>query len=162
MRLKRLDKSRAVHLIRIQFEAELDGLIQMTAMSRDEATGGQSKAENKYDTRALEASYLAAGQGQRLEALRKLASWYATLNAQLPAERVSAGALVHIEDENEVKKWLFVAPAGGTKVTVDGQDVHVISLHSPLGKALAGRHSDDGATVHSPQGPIEVEILQVL
>jgi transcription elongation GreA/GreB family factor len=155
-------KHTVVKAIRAQLESELNGLIQMTAMSRDEATGGESKAENKYDTRALEASYLAAGQGQRLEDLRKLVGWYAAFQNARPFDRVSAGALVHIEDEEGLQKWLFVAPSGGNKVQVDAHVVHVISLHSPLGRALAGKQKDDASTVNSPRGLIEVEVLSVL
>ena len=156
-----MDKNQVIQAIRDQLESELNGLIQMTAMSRDEATGGESKAENKYDTRALEASYLAAGQGQRLEDLRKLVGWYATFQLSRVFERVSAGALVHIEDEQGLQKWLFVAPSGGSKVSVENTIVHVISLHSPLGQALAGKHIEDATTVNSPRGRIEVEVLDV-
>ena len=157
-----MNKAAVIRQIRDLLDAELEGLVQMTAMSRDEATGGQSKPENKYDTRALEASYLAAGQGQRLEELRRLTSWYQTLESSHRFDRVAEGALVQTETEEGAVQWLFIAPAGGTRVQYDNQNIQVVSLRSPLGSALAGCEADDAATVESPQGRIEVEVLAIL
>ena len=41
---------------------ELEVYFRAAEYARDEATHEQNKAENKYDTRGLEASYLARGQ----------------------------------------------------------------------------------------------------
>jgi len=44
---------------------ELEVYFRAARASRAEATHEQSKAENKYDTRGLEASYLARGQSRQ-------------------------------------------------------------------------------------------------
>ena len=156
-----MDKTGVVEAIRAQLREEYDGLTQMTAMSRDEATGGESKAENKYDTRALEASYLAAGQGQRLEELKHLLAWYEAFDPSRTSHRVADGALVETLSETGRSQWYFVAPAGGSRIERSGQRVQTISLKSPLGRALSGLERDDAATVESPQGTIELEIITV-
>ena len=50
-------------LARLAADQEL--LLQSARAAHAEATDEQNKAENKYDTRALEASYLAQGQANR-------------------------------------------------------------------------------------------------
>ena len=157
-----MDKVGVINSMRKQLRAEYEGLIQMTAMSRDEATGGESKPENKYDTRALEASYLAAGQGQRLEELKHLLAWYEKLDPSIRSPRVAEGALIQTCTEGGTTKWLFIAPSGGSRISMDGKVIQAISLKSPLGQALAGLEVDDATTVQSPQGASEIEILEIL
>jgi transcription elongation GreA/GreB family factor len=157
-----MNKAAIIDKIRAVLEAELAGLAEMTAMSRDEATGGQSKAENKYDTRALEASYLAAGQGQRLLELKKLVHWAQGVDSSLRHEQVTVGSLLQTETEEGRHQWFFVAPSGGTKVDCDGRTISVISLHSPLGRALAGCRVDEAATVATPAGAVVLELIDIL
>ena len=75
--------------IRAQIDAQLAGVAAMTAAARDEATASESRPENQYDTRALEASYLAAGQGQRLAELKALRQWAEHLSDAAPDEPVA-------------------------------------------------------------------------
>ena len=66
--------------VRTTLRAQLAALETMVGASRDEATNAESRPENKYDTRALEASYLAAGQGARLADLKQLVGWIEALS----------------------------------------------------------------------------------
>ena len=129
-------------------------------MARDEATGGESKSEGKYDTRAIEASYLAAGQGERLLATRRLAGWAEQLNPLLEPTVAQVGALVQIALD-EQPQWVLVAPAGGRVIEVDGVRVRLISVSSPLGAALRGLEVGDGGEVDTPTGVQEVDVLAV-
>ena len=156
-----LDKKTVVQAIRSHVLEQLNGLIQMTAMARDEATGGESKAENKYDTRALEASYLAAGQGQRLAELRTSASWYDSFDVTRAFQSVTVGALVHLESDGG-ERWVFLAPSGGTRIHIDAHRVDVVSPSSPVGRALLGQHEDDEVTLTTPGGTEHLEIISIL
>ena len=67
---------------------------------REEATDEQSKAENKYDTRGLEASYLARGQSRQareteaaLEQFAALARQPAPARDPLPPSSLQAGSI---------------------------------------------------------------------
>ena len=111
----------------------------------EEATDEQSRADNKYDTRSLEASYLARGQAQHLaeteSALLEFKNM--TLRDLGPDDRVQLGALVELAAKKE-KLLYFVGPkAGGTEVEIDGQEVMVITPHSPLGTQIVGRKTGD-------------------
>lgn len=56
-----MDKRALIKKIVAQLEAELALLTKAARSAHAEATHESSKAENKYDTRGLEASYLARG-----------------------------------------------------------------------------------------------------
>ena len=123
--------------------AELQGLERVTQMAIDEATGSESKAENKYDTRGLEASYLAAGQAERVVALRRLVSWLKVPPKPTP-DLVGLGSLVELEGDSS--RWLLILPdGGGTRVRVEGVEVLCLTPDSPLGRDLVG--SEDGDDV---------------
>ena len=54
-----------------KFEEEISALTQSAKAAHEAATHEESKSEDKHDTRAIEASYLAAGQAARLAELEK-------------------------------------------------------------------------------------------
>ena len=58
-------KSTLLEKIRMELKASLEGLTKAALDAHAAATDPGSKAESKYDTRSLEASYLAAGQAGR-------------------------------------------------------------------------------------------------
>ncbi|HRI16107.1 MAG TPA: transcription elongation factor GreAB [Verrucomicrobiota bacterium] len=110
-----------------------------------EATDEQSRAENKYDTRGLEASYLARGQSrQAAEVEQALAQFQALSTRDFPPETpVGVGTLVELVSGRE-HQWYFIGPrAGGLEVTCDKIEVTVLTPHSPLGGELMGRKQGD-------------------
>jgi transcription elongation GreA/GreB family factor len=124
------------------------------------ATHEEARPENDKDTRALEQTYLARGQAQRVEQLR---AELAELSA-IPLRNFSAtapialGALVSAEEDGAALSW-FVAPArGGTAL---GGGVQVVTPSSPLGRALIGKHAGEVCEITLPQRTREIEILSV-
>lgn len=146
------DKARVIGRVRAALAATLADLGRMTAMARDEATSAESRPENQYDTRALEASYLAAGQGERLEALRRLAGWADQLGDE-PMDAVGLGALAGLDAPGRRRQWTLFAPRGGLTVRVDGEEIQLVSVSSPLGAALVGLEAGDSEEVDGPAGP---------
>ena len=59
-------KSELYELIRSELRVRLGRLTQAALDAHAAATDPGSKAEGKYDTRSLEASYLARGQAQQV------------------------------------------------------------------------------------------------
>ena len=120
---------------------ELEIYFRAARASRTEATHEQSKAENKYDTRGLEASYLARGQSKQAAEIQGAIAAFENLAARnfSDAEPVDVGAFVELELDGE-KAAYFIGPrAGGTEVIHDKQEVLVITPESPLGQQLMGR-----------------------
>ena len=60
-----MNKRTVIKKIIARLAEELAVYLRAAQFARAEATHEQNKAENKYDTRGLEASYLARGQSQQ-------------------------------------------------------------------------------------------------
>ncbi|MGE0399431.1 MAG: GreA/GreB family elongation factor [Kofleriaceae bacterium] len=103
------------------------------------ATHSEAKAENDKDTRGLEQSYIARGQAQRVAELEAAVADVEKMKLA-PCDAVAMSALVTVEEDDDERRY-FVAPHGGGN-TLAG-DIHVVTLSSPIGKALLGKRADD-------------------
>lgn len=103
------------------------------------ATHSEAKAENDKDTRGLEQSYIARGQAQRVAELEAAV----VVVEKMPLAQCTAvamSALVTVEEDGSERRY-FVAPHGGGN-TLAGE-IAVVTLSSPIGKALLGKRADD-------------------
>lgn len=133
------------HLVR-ELEANYQTALTAANRAHSTATDKANIAENKYDTLALEAAYLAEGQAKRasecsadLKAIQKITA----LNFS-QSDAISIGALVSLSDRDEKPLLLFLAPvSGGHKFIFEERTIVVITLSSPLGKTLLGKLVDD-------------------
>ena len=135
-----MNKKIVLEKITAQLATELALLTQAALATHAEATDEENKAEDKYDTRGLEASYLAIGQSKHAdETALSLQQFQAlTLRDFARDEPVSLGALVTLE--GTTKNYYFMGPrAGGTEIQHDGHEVLVITPQSPLGRQLVGK-----------------------
>jgi hypothetical protein len=133
-------------LIVARLQSELDMLTRAAMATHAEATDEENKAEDKYDTRGLEASYLAHGQSKAAEETALALSQFQALTLRDFAahEPISLGALVSLDDGSRY----FVGPrAGGTEIEADGVTVLVITPQSPLGHELVGKRQGDQVTL---------------
>jgi transcription elongation GreA/GreB family factor len=124
---------------------ELQVYFRAANASRAEATHEQNKAEDKYDTRGLEASYLARGQSRQAAEIESAIAEFEKLAARQLAdgEAIDIGALVELEHGGE-NSFYFLGPrAGGTEVVHDKKEILVITPQSPLGEQLMGRKQGD-------------------
>lgn len=143
-----MDKHTLIAELIAQLERQITTLNSAMAQTFDAATNEETVPEHKYDTLALEASYLAHGQAMRLEEIKRdIALLKAfVLNDFANDSSVSLGALVGLEDHNEVQSFYFLLPtAGGAKLA--DESVVVVTPHSPLGKALKGCALDDEVSI---------------
>jgi transcription elongation GreA/GreB family factor len=143
-----LNKHTIVEKIIAALAAELDRYARSARSAHAEATDEQSKAENKYDTRGLEASYLARGQSRQAAEVAQAIEQYESLPLrQFAAEEpVDIGAIVELERHGE-RTVYFVGPrAGGVEIDYEGRAVLVITPHSPMGQQLVGHRQ--GARLH--------------
>lgn len=127
-------------------QSELDLLTSAALATHAEATDEENKAEDKYDTRGLEASYLAHGQSKAAEEAALAVAQFRALSPRdaIPGEPISLGALVTVTDAAGRAAFYYIGPrAGGTEVTLDGRTVMVITPQSPLGRELVGRRQGD-------------------
>lgn len=129
-----------------RLEADLASLIAAAEAAHLAATHEESKAENKYDTRGLEASYLAAGQSRRVADIRRaLGAWRALqMRPYDDAVGIQLGALVCLEDTAGRRQRLLLGPDGaGLKLQDEQGEIVLITPHAPLGQQLLGQGPGD-------------------
>ena len=140
-----MNKRAIIQKITAKLVGELEIYFRAAQFSRAEATHESNKAENKYDTRGLEASYLARGQSKQAAELEAAIMEYEKLGAKKFAanDPIGLGALVELELGGE-KNFYFLGPrAGGTEIIHDRREILVITPQSPLGEQLGGRKAGE-------------------
>lgn len=140
-----MNKDEVVKALLASLQAEVRKAVAASKDAASYATDDEARAESKWDTQGLEASYLAAGQAgqarQWAEALSVLESNRENLLA--PRNEVGVGALVSCDFEG-TEEHFFVAPvAGGHVLTVDGKEVTVVTTQSPIFARIAGRREGE-------------------
>jgi hypothetical protein len=137
-------KTELVAQLRKILEAELDVLLKSAAAARDAATHAEAKPENKYDTRGLEASYLAGAQAERAAELQRDLQVLASLPLRTfgSDDKVAATALVAVERNGQPVHYFVMPVGGGARLTSPLGPVTVITPQSPLGRALQDPTSD--------------------
>jgi len=124
-----VNKRAIIKKITAKLAGELEVYFRAAQYARAEATHEQNKAENKYDTRGLEASYLARGQSRQAAELEAAIAEFDQLAARTFAAgaAIGVGALVELEHAGE-KSLYFLGPrAGGTEVLHDRKEILVIT-----------------------------------
>ena len=143
--LTALNKRAIIKKITAKLTGELEVYFRAAQFARAEATHEQNKAENKYDTRGLEASYLAHGQSRQAAEIEAAIVEFEKLTTRpfIDGAPIGIGALVSLEAGGE-ELFYFLGPrAGGTEVIHDRKEILVITPQSPLGEQLMGRKQGD-------------------
>lgn len=127
-------------------EADLALFFAAAKAAHEAATHEECAPDNKYDTTALEASYIAQGQANRAQEIRVALEGYRNLVLQNFDDEspIRLSALVTLEDEEGNRRRLLLGPhAGGMKIPVVDGEVVVITPGSPLGCSLLGKQVGD-------------------
>jgi transcription elongation GreA/GreB family factor len=140
-----MNKRAVLKKIVAKLSGELEVYLRAAQFARAEATHEQNKAEHKYDTRGLEASYLARGQSRQAAELEAAIVEFEKLAGKkfAPAEAIGIGALVTLATNAEKAFYFIGSRAGGTEVLHDKTEILVVTPQSPLGAQLAGKKSGD-------------------
>ena len=145
-----MGKSELIAKILEGLEAQFERMKLAATDAKNAATDEDSKAESKYDTRGLEASYLAAGQAEQAEELAESIQVFSGL--ELPdfgeSDPISAGALVEADLDGELVFYLLAPGAGGFTCDYLGCDLTVLAPGSPMRGKLEGMRAGD--TLESP------------
>jgi transcription elongation GreA/GreB family factor len=162
--LQKMNKRTLIKKIIGRLTEELEVYFRAARASRTEATHESSKAENKYDTRGLEASYLARGQSKQAAEIQGAIAAFEKLKARAfgDTDPVDVGAFVEVELSGE-KSAYFIGPrAGGTEVMHDRQEVLVITPESPLGKQLMGRKQGEVLKLELANAQNQCRVMRVV
>ena len=140
-----MTKAEVIGKIVAELTAQMERFAGAASSSRAEAIDEESQAEDKYDTRGLEASYLASGQSRQMaEAGAALQQYLQMTPVRFAAEDpIDVGALVTLKSGRERNLYFLGPSAGGTEVAVGGETVLVLTPQSPLGAQLMGRRQGE-------------------
>ena len=138
-----MKKSILLKKIIARLNENLDVLDKAARTSRAEATHESSKAESKYDTRGLEAGYLASGQArQAREILESIKTYEALPLRDFAAdEAVEMTALVELEMDGARSRYFIGPKNGGLEIEHANEEITVITPQSPLGENLMGKQA---------------------
>ncbi len=158
-----MNKADLVQIIIQQLEEKLQVAHAATQRAIDAATDEETVPEHKYDTLALEASYLAHGQAMRVqESEEELRQYRALVLREFIDTPIGVGACVVLEDDNGKEKCFFIGPSsGGLTVKWQGRDVFVLTAKSPLGRALIGKDEGDEIMVKIADKTTHYEVVTV-
>lgn len=151
-----MEKSKVVEdlirQLREQYERALGALRDAT----DGATGDDTRAESKYDTRGLESSYLAVGQTEQADRLASELAAVEGFDFATQTRAIESGALVTAELDGQSVHYLLAPGGGGITIELDGEMVTVIGTTAPLRDQLLGKGVGDSLD-HPPITIVAVE-----
>lgn len=157
------DKNVVAHKVMAALRRELVDFTSAAKAAQAAATDPDSKAENKYDTRNLEASYLARGVAFRVgETGGALAEWEAMPPHDYSGLRpIGMGALLVLDNEQGPAGYFIGPGGGGITVEHEGLAVTVITPASPLGRQLLRRKEGDIFLLESGSQRLDTTIRSV-
>jgi hypothetical protein len=140
------------------------GLLQKAAQaSHAEATHESSKAENKYDTRGLEAAYLAGGQARQVKEIQDSIQIYDSLTMRpfSTGDPIDLTAVVDLETDGVLSTYFLGPKAGGLEIEHGGREILVITPQSPLGKNLIGRKPGERWLAELNRSKVKFHVVSV-
>ncbi|SBS62284.1 GreA/GreB family elongation factor [Vibrio atlanticus] len=138
-----MNKSELRQIIIEQLESRLRIAQSATQRAIDAATDEETVPEHKYDTLALEASYLAHGQAVRVQECEDDIQCYRNLVLR-DSGKITVSSYVVVIDEHDQYKHFFMGPrVGGLSVTWNNNEVAIVTENAPFGQALMGKEVGD-------------------
>jgi transcription elongation GreA/GreB family factor len=145
-------------------EDEMRVLQKSLDSASEAATHPEAKPENKYDTRGLEASYLAGAQRERLQELRSMLLLLQNMPLRDFAEddKIGPTALVELEQDGRSSLYFILPLGAGFALQWEGQPVLVVTPQAPLGQALLNKMVGDVVKVKAGTAVKEYEVVRVI
>ncbi len=145
-------------------ENEMQVMVSAALIAREAATHEESKAEDKYDTRGLEASYLAGAQAKRAAELQRVLHSLETLEIKSFHKKspIDLTALVEVEINSKKTSFFIVPKGGGIQLQVEAKNIQIITPDSRLGKELMGKIAGDIFELDIANKTNEYEIKSII
>lgn len=154
-----MNKETIVKLIIEKLSCELKSLTSLVGKSKAHANSNEMQAEGKYDTRKVEASYLAGGQAKRLTQIACEINLLQNMNiAKKTSISITVGSCFQLNTES----IYFLSPqTGAMTINFENQAITIISLKSPIGEAALDLEVNDSFEIEAPQGNREFLIKKI-
>jgi hypothetical protein len=159
-----MKKAQLIKQIVANLSENLDVLEKAARASHAEATDESSKAESKYDTRGLEAAYLAGGQARQAKGILDSIKHYEALKTRefAPGESIDLTALVEL-DTDGTRFIYFIGPSnGGLEFECQHEEITIVTPQSPLGQNLMGKKAGQRWTAKLGGAVVKYRVVTVL
>lgn len=158
-----IDKKKIVQQLIEKLNIELVEVENAARSTRDLATAPDLKSEGKYDTRAIEAAYLASAQNKRVEEIKLDIQMLEDLEIQIatPASKLQLGSLGLIRCNGQERFYFISSTSGGSMLMIDEKPILVISVFSPIGDAALGLSSGDSFEVETPKETRQYDVVEI-
>ena len=158
-----MNKSQLIKQIIASLTESLGVLEKAARASHEEATHESSKAESKYDTRGLEAAYLAGGQArQAKEILDSIKAYEALATREFdPGEPIELTALVELNTDGTLATYFIGPRSGGLEIKHRRKEIMVMTPQSPLGQNLIGRKAGQHWAVKLGGATVKYHVVSV-
>lgn len=142
---------------------QLDVLRASAEASRKGAVHEESRAEDPKDMRSTETSYLARGQAARVEDMEEVLTRvrHMPLREFDSSDAIALSALVDVEVDGEPRLYFLVPAGGGLELDFEGQHITLVSVTTPVGRALLGSREGDDFELRIAGAEREYEISRV-
>ena len=142
-----MDKVALISQVIDQLEDDLAALKHAAAETHSASTGDESKQEGKYDTRGLEASYLAEAQAEQALLLEQGIQRITTMPVEdKEDDPIAIGSYIILSGDEEDQHYFMLPAGGGVTLNLDEERSLVITPESPLGELLLGKQVGDYLT----------------
>ncbi len=151
-----MDKKRLLTEIVAHLEEVSQTMHAAAKATHEAATHEDAKAENKYDTRGLEASYLAEGQARQAEEAEANLRRFQQLSSDpFPkTEPIEIGALVTVEMAGFRDRYFCGPGAGGVEMELDGEECIIVTRDSPIGSHVYGAREGSSFEINGRRATI--------
>ena len=158
-----MDKKALLQLFTEKVAGDLHVMTQAAIAAHEGATHAESKAEDQYDTRGLESSYLAGAQSKRALELEATLGLFRFIDLRVftLATPIAATAVIELASDGKHARYFFMPKGGGMSVTFQGHSVLIVTPQSPLGEAILGRKVGDAIEVGVGATSRDYEIIAV-
>ena len=156
-----MDKKAIVLNLLDQLNAELEKAKAAYKTAKSTTQDADNKAESKWDTRSIEAGYLAGAQKVRVDELEMDVNVIEELS-NTPLDKkpaVGIGSLVEIEHNGTTRKYFIAPAAGGFMVKLGDEVALVISVFSPIGNEVLDLVEGDHFEVETGSNLREYEVI---
>lgn len=158
-----IDKKLIIQQLISNLKKELSEAEAAANSAKDLVTADDLKSEGKYDTRAIEASYLASAQNKRVEEIKLDIQMLEDIELpEPPSATIQLGSLALIKCNGQERYYFISSTSGGSMLLIDGQPLLVISVFSPIGNEALGLAAGESFEVETPKETRTYDVVKVL
>ena len=144
-----------------RLDKELHKIEGAAKSAREYATQEDLKAEDQYDARAVEASYLASAEQKRVEEIKLDLQMLKEMELR-ECDQLEMGTLARIEFNGHEKLYFLTPNMGGEIVQMEGESILIISVFSPIGSAALNTRIGEPFEVETPKEVRTYTVVEII